>query len=243
VRHAGLAEAGLYQSAWTLSGLGVGVILQAMGADFYPRLVSVARDHSQINQLVNEQTQVSLLLAGVGVMATMTLAPVAVPLLYSRAFGGTEEVLRWLCLGMTLRVLTWPMGYILVAKGASRCFVATEAVWAAAHVGLAALLVGAFGLTGAGMAFFGAYAVQAVLLATLVRRTSGMRWSRANFRTARVVLPTVGGTFLALQLLPHDAGLVVGLAATLAMSAWSLRTLARLVPEGRLARWLVRRGL
>ncbi|MFZ4649357.1 MAG: O-antigen translocase [Rubrivivax sp.] len=243
VRHAGLAEAGLYQSAWTLSGLGVGVILQAMGADFYPRLVSVARDHSQINQLVNEQTQVSLLLAGVGVMATMTLAPVAVPLLYSRAFGGTEEVLRWLCLGMTLRVLTWPMGYILVAKGASRCFVATEAVWAAAHVGLAALLVGAFGLTGAGMAFFGAYAVQAVLLATLVRRTSGMRWSRANFRTARVVLPTVVGTFLALQLLPHDAGLVVGLAATLALSAWSLRTLARLVPEGRLARWLVRRGL
>ena len=243
VRHDGLAEAGLYQSAWTLSGLVVGVILQAMGADFYPRLVSVARDDAEINRLVNEQTQVSLLLAGAGVMATMTLAPVAVPLLYSRAFGGTEEVLRWLCLGMTLRVLTWPMGYILVAKGASRRFVATEFVWAAAHVGLAALLIGAFGLAGAGMAFFAAYAVQAAVLVALVRRASGMRWSRANLRTALVVLPTIGATFVALQTLPHAVGLTLGLAATLVLSIWALRALLRLVPEGRLAKWLARRGL
>ncbi len=33
---AGLAATGMYQSAWTLGGLYVGFILQAMGTDFYP---------------------------------------------------------------------------------------------------------------------------------------------------------------------------------------------------------------
>ena len=37
LRMVGLEAAGYYQSAWTLGGLYVGFILQAMGADFYPR--------------------------------------------------------------------------------------------------------------------------------------------------------------------------------------------------------------
>ena len=46
--------AGFYQAAWTLGGLYVGIILQAMGADFYPRLVGVATDNPQWNRLVND---------------------------------------------------------------------------------------------------------------------------------------------------------------------------------------------
>ena len=38
LRNAGLEAAGLYQAAWVLGGLYVAFILQAMGADFYPRL-------------------------------------------------------------------------------------------------------------------------------------------------------------------------------------------------------------
>ena len=44
---AGLEAAGLYQAAWTLSGLYVGFILQSMGTDFYPRLVGCCEDHER----------------------------------------------------------------------------------------------------------------------------------------------------------------------------------------------------
>ena len=40
LRNAGLEAAGLYQAAWVLGGLYVAFILQAMGADFYPRLTA-----------------------------------------------------------------------------------------------------------------------------------------------------------------------------------------------------------
>ena len=74
LRMVGFEAAGFYSSAWTLGGLYVGFILQAMGADFYPRLTGVAKDNTEVNRLVNEQTQISLLLAGPGVMATITFA-------------------------------------------------------------------------------------------------------------------------------------------------------------------------
>src|SRR5436853_5083755 len=47
------------------------------------------------------------------------------------------EVLRWLCLGMALRVISWPMGYIIIAKGARDLFLGAETAWTAVYVGFA----------------------------------------------------------------------------------------------------------
>jgi PST family polysaccharide transporter len=66
LRKIGFDAAGLYQSAWTLGGMYVGVILGSVGTDFYPRLSAAAKDNSTCNCLVNEQTQVSILLGDRG---------------------------------------------------------------------------------------------------------------------------------------------------------------------------------
>ena len=112
-----LAAVGCYQAASVLGIQYVGFITQAMGADFYPRLTAVASDHKECNRLVNEQAEVGLLLAVPGVIATLTFAPLVIWLFYSSAFVPAVEILRWICLGMMLRVVSWPMGFILVAKG------------------------------------------------------------------------------------------------------------------------------
>ena len=141
IRHEGLEAAGLYQAAWTIGGMYVGFVLQAMGADFYPRLVAASKDNAQCNRLVNEQAQVSLLLGGCGVLATLTFAPWIVTLLYSSDFEAGTDVLRWVTLGMAMRVITWPVGYILVAKGERTLFVAADLAWAIVNIGLTWLCV------------------------------------------------------------------------------------------------------
>ena len=94
----GLAAAGLYQSAWTIGGLLVGFILQAMGSDFYPRLTGVAHDNLECNRLVNEQSHIGPLIAVPGVIATLTLAPLVVSTLYAKDFAAAVTPLRWICL-------------------------------------------------------------------------------------------------------------------------------------------------
>ena len=107
-----------------LGGLYVGFILQAMAADFYPRLTASAHDNPMCNRLVNEQTQVGFFLAGPGVLATLTFTPIVIGLFYSAKFLAAVAVLRWICLGTTLQVITWPMGFIIVAKGKQALFFA-----------------------------------------------------------------------------------------------------------------------
>lgn len=242
VRHAGLAEAGLFQSAWALGGLLVGVVVQAMSADFYPRLVGVARDDKAATRLVNEQMLVNLLVGGTGVLATMTLAPVALPLLYSRAFEGAQEALRWVCLGMALRVVTWPMGTLLVAKGAQARLLLADLVWALTWLGLAWAWVEQWGPAGAGMAFFAAYAVQAVLLVPMVRAQAGMRWTPTNQRLGAAMAALIGSAFAAWQLLPAAWAIGLGLAGTLVAAGLTLHVLRALVsPQAlppRLRGWL-----
>ena len=240
VRHQGLEAAGLYQAAWTIGGLYVGFVLQAMGADFYPRLVAASKDNVECARLVNEQAHVSLLLAGCGVIATLTFAPWIVSLLYSTDFTAGTDVLRWIVLGMAMRVITWPMGYILVAKGARTLFVATDLAWAVANVGLTWFGVRLFGLSGAGMAFFGSYVVHLVIVYAISRRLAGFRWSATNLRTGALFVTVIAAVFAGYRLLGPTAAMALGAVSTIASAAYSLYVLRALIPPEQLPRRLSR---
>jgi PST family polysaccharide transporter len=234
LRKIGFEATGLYQSAWTLGGLYVGFILQAMGADFYPRLTATAKDNSACNRLVNEQAQVGLLLAGPGVIATLTLAPMVIAFFYSAKFGAAVGILRWICLGTILQVITWPMGFIIVAKAKQALFFCCELAWTIVSLGLAWICVGYFGLNGAGIAFFGSYIFHGFLIYMVVRRLSGFRWSIGNEQTGLVFLSFISVVFCGFYVLPLLWASVMGISTAIVSGAYSLRILLHLVPMSRI---------
>src|SRR5947209_6174477 len=203
----------------------VGVILGAMGTDFYPRLTAAAKDNSMCNRLANEQTQVSILLAAPGMIATLTLAPLVIALFYSAKFQEAVEVLRWLCLGMALRVISWPMGYIIIAKGARNLFVWAEMAWTAVYVGLAWVCVNAFGLNGAGIAFFGSYIFHVLMLYLIARQLSGFRWSATNIKIGVLFISILALIFLSFYGLAYLLAMAIGIFALLASGVYSIRSL------------------
>ncbi|CAM5798263.1 O-antigen translocase [Rhizobacter fulvus] len=241
----GLEGAGLFQAAWAVGGLYVTFVLQAMGADFYPRLVAASNDNAECNRLVNEQAMVSLLMSGMGVVATLTLAPWVVTLLYSAKFTPATELLRWVCLGMALRVITWPLGYILVAKGRRTQFVMADLLWTLVNIGLTWVCVQWFGLVGAGMAFFGSYLFHFCVVYPMCRRASGFRWSSATARTAVAFVTVIAAVHVAFLWFSPSIALAFGLVAVVASALISLIALRRLVSPQRLPKrfaWLLRFG-
>jgi PST family polysaccharide transporter len=230
----GFEATGLYQSAWTLGGLYVSFILQAMGADFYPRLTAVAADDSACNRLVNEQTRVGMLLAGPGVVATLTFAPLVIALFYSSKFGAAVGVLRWTCLGMILQVITWPMGFIIVAKAKQGLFIACELIWSIASVALAWVCISYRGLDGAGIAFFLSYVFHGVLIYAVVRRLSAFRWSAENRTTGLLLLSLITVVFCACLALPLLPATIIGTIAVAIATVYSLRVLVNLMSADQL---------
>jgi antigen flippase len=232
----GFAATGYYQSAWTLGGLYVSFILQAMAADFYPRLTASAHDDGACNRLVNEQAQVGLLLAGPGVIGTLTFAPLVIALFYSTKFGPAVGVLRWICLGTLMQVITWPMGYIIVAKAKRAIFFFCELTWGIVSLALAWICVAKFGLNGAGIAFFGSYLFHAILIYPIVYWLSGFRWSTANKQTGLLFLSLIAVVFCACYALPLIWATSIGIAALVASGAYSIRALLQLVSLGGIPR-------
>ena len=230
LRKIGEDAAGFYQAAWALGGLYVGFILQAMGTDFYPRLTAVANDNAECNRLVNEQAEVGLLIAGPGVLGTLTFAPLVIQVFYSAKFGPAVEILRWICLGMMLRVASWPMGFILGAKGARQTIFWSELAACAIQIGLAWVCVLGFGLKGTGIAFFASYVCYWCLIYAIVRSVSGFRWSAANRQLALLFVPLVGAVFVSWYCLPRVAAAILGVVVTLVSGVYSARTLSKLVP-------------
>jgi enterobacterial common antigen flippase len=225
LRELGFEATGLYQSAWTLGGLYVSFILQAMGADFYPRLTASANDNEACNQMVNEQTRVGLLLAGPGAIATLTFAPLIISSFYTARFSAAVGILRWICLGTTLQVLTWPMGFISLAKCRSSVFFWSDFAWAATYLSLTSACVKWFGLNGTGIAFFGSYVFHALITYPIARRLSGFRWSIENTRASLVLLPLIAIVFCGFYVLPRYGAVFLGFSTAGLAGIYSLRAL------------------
>jgi len=236
VRKVGFDAAGLYQSAWALGGLYIGFILQAMGADFYPRLAAIAKDNPECNRVVNEQAHVSMLLAGPGIIATLTFAPLVIALFYTPKFEGAVEILRWLCLGMILRVISWPMGFIIVVKNVQNLLIFSELAWTVVYLGLAWVCVSSFGLKGAGIAFFGSYVFHAFMIYAIVRRLSGFRCSTANLQTSFLFLGLIAVVFCGFYALPFLLAMVAGTLAVLLSGVYSIQVFLNLISLDRIPR-------
>jgi len=240
-RDLGLGAAGIFQSAAALSSVYCGFILTSMGADFLPRVSAVAGDDTTCNRLVNEQAEVGLLLAFPGICATLAFSPLIVRLLYSPEFGVATDILRWQVLGVFLRVASWPMGYLLIAKGKAKLYFWTELSYNLLYAVLIWACVRLWGLQGAGIAFFVLYVYYTVLMTFVTKGLSGFAWSSANRRVASVALPISAAVFVSPLILPSPWALLATCVLTAAACLYSLRALVSVADGQTLPNALARR--
>jgi len=175
-----LQAVGLYSAAFALSGIFVNFVLSAMGADYYPRLTCVANDNVAVNRMVNEQTEIGLLLAVPGLLATLVLAPWIIQLFYTKEFLPAVDLIQWFILGCLGRVISWPLGYIALARNEKMKYFLIETSSQIIHVLLIVLCLSFFGLKGVAIAFSALLMFSTAILWTAARTMTGFRWSNTN---------------------------------------------------------------
>lgn len=253
LRELGSESNGYYAAAWALSGLFANFILSAMEADYFPRLATVQQDHEACSRLVNEQAEIGVLLALPGIVATLFFAPLAIHAFYSADFAPAADLLPWFVLGVFGRITSWPLGFVLLAKGSARLFVTMETAFSVLHLGLIAVGLQRFGLVGVGMAFFALYLLYNIAIFIVVRRLIGFQWTRHALELVAIATALIATTFLLRDALEGWQAIAVGACITLVSLLASCRGIAmrvghehRLVRLGKrvpvfrsmLARWL-----
>jgi len=81
-----------------------------------------------------------------------------------------------------LRVVSWPVGFILLAKGRSRLFMLSEVSASVLQIVFTILCLRVWGLEGIGMAFFFLYVAYTILMLFIVNRISGFFWTRQSLQ-------------------------------------------------------------
>jgi antigen flippase len=131
---------------------------------------------------------------------------------------------------MALRVVTWPIDFIILAKGVQSLFFATELAWTVVHLGLAWTCVHWFGLNGAGIAFLASYVFHGFLIYPLVRHLNGFRWSTDNRQAGALFIGLITLVSCAFLVLSSMAATLVGILALVLSTAYSLRALLTIAP-------------
>lgn len=177
-RELGTDALGHFQAAWAISVTYVGFVLTAMGTDYFPRLSAVLAEPGRAKQLVNEQTEVALLLCGPVLIAILGLSPWVMVLLYSSDFGPSVDVLRWQMLGDVLKIMSWPLGFVLLAAGAGKTFVTAEVISVSVFVLGVQFGLPLFGVDATGIAFLAMYLLYLPLIVAICAIRFGIVWSR-----------------------------------------------------------------
>jgi PST family polysaccharide transporter len=229
LRQIGIEGLGLYQAAFTLSSLYIGVILNAMAMDFYPRLTGVSKDNMLCNRMVNEQTEIGLLLATPGILFTLVLAQYIIQLFYSERFMPAYEILRWQILGVFFRVISWPLGFLLMAKGLGKTFFWTELLSHSIHLGLVWLCIFLFGLEGTGIAFFLLYVFYTMLMLAVAKRVSEFKWTLTIFKNLITALASIILIFMLQYLKDNSIYIILGISISLLSCGYCFCALYRLL--------------
>lgn len=241
-RELGAEAVGHFQAAWVIGITYLGFVLGAMATDYFPRLTTVMGDKVTAARLVNEQTEVALLLCAPVLIAMFGLAPWVISLLYSNEFAPAVGILRWQILGDVLKIISWPLGFVILAAGKGKTFVLTELL------GMGVFLLGIMfglpliGVTATGVAFLALYVLYLPLMWLLCRRSIDFRWTRAVKLQALGVIAAV----LAIDVVARwdqELGAGFGIALACVAALWAtLRLSAMTEANGRIGA-LVRVGV
>lgn len=225
----GLESVGHFSAAFALSGAFVNFVLAAMAADYYPRLVGATGSQVEVNRLVNEQTEIGILLVLPGMLAAMLLAPILIWLFYSSEFMPAVDSLRWFVLGCFIRVVSWPLSFVILAFGRKKIFFMVETGANLLHVALIVIGVANFGLAGVSVAFFAMYVIYGLTLFGIVSRLTGFVWSAGARKIGSLSLAAIGIVALITMVLspPFWALALLGFLVCLLATVGSIRGLIR----------------
>lgn len=175
-RELGLDAAGQFQAAWSISLTYMGLVLGVMTSDFHPRLTAIIDDKLGATQLVNEQTDVAVLLCAPMLLLLLGLAPWVVKLLYTAEFNPAVEILRWQLLGDVLKVVSFPLGFVLLAAGRGKTFLLLEIIGMTVFVLITWLGLPMWGVKSTGIAFLLMYVVYLPLVWRLSKNLINFKW-------------------------------------------------------------------
>jgi O-antigen/teichoic acid export membrane protein len=160
----GTKEVGLYQAGYTLVNKYAGLILSALGMEYYPRLARVAHSKMRLKAFVSQEINISMIVMAPIIALFILLRSEIVWLLYTAEFKVILTFVSWALIGTVFRTLSWCIAFVILAKGSGKIYLVTETLSAIVGLGFNIGFYQLWGLTGLGISFLAWYVVYTLIV-------------------------------------------------------------------------------
>ena len=161
-RLGGLEQVGLYSAGFGIINTYVGIVLNAMATDYYPRLAGVINDSKKYIKTVNQQGTIALIILGPIICIFIVFSDEIVRVLYSKAFLGMTVMMKYGIMGIFFRAASWLLGFVVLAKGSTKLFFWSEVTANIYQTILNCIFYYYWGLEGLGISFVIGYIIYLV---------------------------------------------------------------------------------
>lgn len=184
----GVEEVGLFQAGFVIMTTYVGMVMNAIGTDYYPRLAAINKDNIKCREAVSQQGEIGAMILGPMLTFCLVFMPFVLQVLYSDSFLAANEYVTWACLGMMLRFGAWVVSYLFVAKAESKLFIKVELSANVYYLIFSLLGYKYLGLTGLGLAFALEYVIYFLQCYLIARKRYDFRFSHSFIKCYGVQL-------------------------------------------------------
>ena len=209
--HAGTDQVGFYQAGYTLINKYTGLILTALGMEYYPRLSQVADSRLRLRAFVSQEINVAISVMAPVVALFILLRELVVWILYTPEFNVILTFVSWGMIGTVLRTLSWCLAFTILAKGDGKTYLWTEVASAVINLVLNIVFYQWWGLTGLGIAFLVSYLLYTIIVAAVYYGKYHLSVTRASFYNLLWTLAVAAAVMVCMEtkLLPLAIGITV----------------------------------
>ncbi len=156
--NAGWAGVGYWQAAATYSDAALQFLTVVLANYYLPRLAEADSD-AKLLGVMREAFRYALPVLALFAVVSIAFAEPLILLLYSEGLLPARALMPWQVLGAVLKMLSYVIGYVVVAKGKAGLYIAAEMLQAATLSLAGAALIPRYGAAGASMAYALTYAL------------------------------------------------------------------------------------
>jgi len=143
----GWDSAGYWQGIWYISTMYLMLVTTTLGVYYLPRLSEI-QDNKELRKEIFGGYKIIMPIVILASLIIFLLKEYVILIAFSKDFMPMMELFAWQLIGNVIKIASWLLAYLMLAKAMTKVFIYTEVLFSTLFVGLSILFVDKFGLVG-----------------------------------------------------------------------------------------------
>jgi PST family polysaccharide transporter len=167
-RHLGWEKAGYWQSVWRISETYLLLVTTTLSVYYLPKLSSL-QEKVEIKKEILHGYKIIMPIIIISAFSIYIFRFLIIKILFSNKFLSIADLFLFQVIGDTIKISSWILAYLMVAKAMTKLFIATEIVFNILFVILSILMINIYGIIGVTIGYAINYLIYLLLMLILFK--------------------------------------------------------------------------